>query len=204
MKVAGEPAGSYLQPWEGSGICVVNCNFFLRESCRTFIPCTFEPGGSLEPTYLLSFSLPCSPKLSLDYTCAQAPGLFTDAKPVPDVQSVKRSAMVNGAKMTGRKNKGVWVEWRNGDWTQTYFRFFASLRFTYWMPETGKLMRVKHSFIVEPLFVAMTRSHVIASSKEAFYSWQYRSPKKLTALELQTHSKRKDVRERCGLICRTS
>ena len=67
-----------------------------------------------------------------------------------------------------------------------------------------KLMRVKHSFIVEPLFVAMTRSHVIASSKEAFYSWQYRSPKKLTALELQTHSKRKDVRERCGLICRTS
>ncbi len=44
--------------------------------------------------------------------------------------------------------------------------------------------------------MAMTRSHVIASSKEAFYSWQYRSPKKLTALELQTHSKRKDVRER--------
>ncbi|RMX47135.1 hypothetical protein pdam_00018680 [Pocillopora damicornis] len=48
---------------------------------------------------------------------------------------------------------------------------------------------------IEPLFVAMTRSHVIASSKEAFYSWQYRSPKKLTALELQTHAKRKDVRE---------
>jgi len=50
--------------------------------------------------------------------------------------------------------------------------------------------------MLEPLYVAMTRSHVIASSKEAFYSWQYRSPKKLTALELQTHSKRKDVRER--------
>lgn len=49
---------------------------------------------------------------------------------------------------------------------------------------------------IEPLFVAMTRSHVIASSREAFYSWQYRSPKKLTALELQTHSKRKDIRER--------
>ncbi|KAM7428718.1 WD repeat-containing protein 35 [Porites harrisoni] len=48
---------------------------------------------------------------------------------------------------------------------------------------------------IEPLFVAMTRSHVIASSREAFYSWQYRSPKKLTALELQTHSKRKDIRE---------
>ena len=59
VKVAGEtlqrsrrtsPAvGSYLQPWEGSGISVVNCNLFLRELCRTFIPCTFEPGGSLEP-----------------------------------------------------------------------------------------------------------------------------------------------------------
>ena len=53
---------------------------------------------------------------------------------------------------------------------------------------------------IEPLFVAMTRSHVIASSREAFYSWQYRSPKKLTALELQTHSKRKDIRERLVLI----
>ncbi|XP_015772966.1 PREDICTED: WD repeat-containing protein 35-like [Acropora digitifera] len=48
---------------------------------------------------------------------------------------------------------------------------------------------------IEPLFVAMTRSHVIASSREAFFSWQYRSPKKLTALELQTHTKREDVRE---------
>ena len=48
----------------------------------------------------------------------------------------------------------------------------------------------------EPLCVAMSRSHVIASSKEAFYTWQYRSPKKLTALELQTPSIRKDVRER--------
>ena len=59
---------------------------------------------------------------------------------------------------------------------------------------------IKSLFMLEPLFVAMTRSHVIASSKEAFYSWQYRSPKKLTALELQTHSKRKDVRERLVLI----
>lgn len=49
---------------------------------------------------------------------------------------------------------------------------------------------------IEPLFVAMSRSHVIASSREAFYSWQYRSPKKLTALELQTHTKKKDVREK--------
>ncbi|EDO46375.1 predicted protein [Nematostella vectensis] len=49
---------------------------------------------------------------------------------------------------------------------------------------------------LEPLFVAMTRSHVVAASKEAFYTWQYRSPKKLTALEMQVPSRRKDVRER--------
>ena len=71
--------------------------------------------------------------------------------------------------------------------------------------ETGEFSRCSwltvHLFcFIEPLFVAMTRSHVIASSREAFYSWQYRSPKKLTALELQTHSKRKDIRERLVLI----
>ena len=71
--------------------------------------------------------------------------------------------------------------------------------------ETGAFSRCPwltvHLFcFIEPLFVAMTRSHVIASSREAFYSWQYRSPKKLTALELQTHSKRKDIRERLVLI----
>ena len=177
----------------------------MREFCRTFIPCTFEPEGSLERRLSLTFLIAMFFKIVTRwYWCTGFPQLFTDAKPVLGVQSVTRSAMVNGTKMTGRKNKGAWVEWRNGDRTQTYLRFYAPLRFTYWTPETGKLMLVTHSFIIEPLFVAMTRSHVIASSKEAFYSWQYRSPKKLTALELQTHSKRKDVRERWGLICRTS
>ena len=52
--------------------------------------------------------------------------------------------------------------------------------------------------------MAMTQSHVIASSREAFYSWQYRSPKKLTALELQTHTKRKDVREKSVEMISTS
>lgn len=52
------------------------------------------------------------------------------------------------------------------------------------------------SFILtEPLFVAMTKSYVVAASKEAFYTWQYRSPKKLTSHEMQT-TRRKDVRER--------
>ena len=50
-------------------------------------------------------------------------------------------------------------------------------------------------FVTEPLFIAMTRTHVIAASKEAFFAWQYKSPKKLTALELQSPRK-KDIRER--------
>ena len=44
MKVAGEPAGSYLQPWEGSGICVVNCNFF----CVSPVEHSFRAPLSLE------------------------------------------------------------------------------------------------------------------------------------------------------------
>uniref|UniRef100_A0A3P9HAW2 WD repeat-containing protein 35 n=1 Tax=Oryzias latipes TaxID=8090 RepID=A0A3P9HAW2_ORYLA len=35
---------------------------------------------------------------------------------------------------------------------------------------------------IEPLFVTMTKTHVIAASKEAFYLWQYRVAKKLTAM----------------------
>lgn len=48
-----------------------------------------------------------------------------------------------------------------------------------------------------PLFVAMTKTHVIAASKEAFYTWQYRVAKKLTALEInQVARSRKEGRER--------
>ncbi|KAH0520873.1 WD repeat-containing protein 35 [Microtus ochrogaster] len=47
-----------------------------------------------------------------------------------------------------------------------------------------------------PLFVAMTKTHVIAASKEAFYTWQYRVAKKLTALEInQITRSRKEGRE---------
>uniref|UniRef100_A0A3B3BQS7 WD repeat-containing protein 35 n=1 Tax=Oryzias melastigma TaxID=30732 RepID=A0A3B3BQS7_ORYME len=35
---------------------------------------------------------------------------------------------------------------------------------------------------IEPLFVTMTKTHVVAASKEAFYLWQYRVAKKLTAM----------------------
>lgn len=49
----------------------------------------------------------------------------------------------------------------------------------------------------DPLFVTMTKTHVIAASKEAFYVWQYRVAKKLTALEINKVAKtRKDGRER--------
>ncbi|KAF4016576.1 hypothetical protein G4228_007779, partial [Cervus hanglu yarkandensis] len=47
-----------------------------------------------------------------------------------------------------------------------------------------------------PLFVTMTKTHVIAASKEAFYIWQYRVAKKLTALEInQITRPRKEGRE---------
>ncbi|OCT79015.1 WD repeat-containing protein 35 [Xenopus laevis] len=48
-----------------------------------------------------------------------------------------------------------------------------------------------------PLFVTMTKTHVIAASKEAFYIWQYRVAKKLTAMEINQVSRtRKEGRER--------
>uniref|UniRef100_A0A667ZDW3 WD repeat-containing protein 35 n=1 Tax=Myripristis murdjan TaxID=586833 RepID=A0A667ZDW3_9TELE len=50
---------------------------------------------------------------------------------------------------------------------------------------------------IDPLFVTMTKTHVIAASKEAFYTWQYRVAKKLTALEInQVTRTRKEGRER--------
>ncbi|XP_053476198.1 WD repeat-containing protein 35 isoform X1 [Ictalurus furcatus] len=50
---------------------------------------------------------------------------------------------------------------------------------------------------IDPLFVTMTKTHVIAASKEAFYVWQYRVAKKLTALEINQVAKtKKEGRER--------
>ncbi|KAG9494630.1 hypothetical protein GDO78_002132 [Eleutherodactylus coqui] len=50
---------------------------------------------------------------------------------------------------------------------------------------------------IVPMFVTMTKTHVIAASKEAFYVWQYRVAKKLTALEInQLLRTRKEGRER--------
>ncbi|XP_026864059.2 WD repeat-containing protein 35 isoform X1 [Electrophorus electricus] len=50
---------------------------------------------------------------------------------------------------------------------------------------------------IDPLFVTMTKTHVIAASREALYTWQYRVAKKLTALEINQVAKtRKEGRER--------
>nr|XP_032817286.1 WD repeat-containing protein 35 isoform X1 [Petromyzon marinus] len=50
---------------------------------------------------------------------------------------------------------------------------------------------------IEPLYVAMTHSHVIAASKNAFYVWQYRVAKKITGLEInQVARSRRDGKEK--------
>ncbi|KAM7060824.1 WD repeat-containing protein 35 isoform 1-T1 [Acridotheres tristis] len=58
---------------------------------------------------------------------------------------------------------------------------------------------------IEPWFVTMTKTHVIAASREAFYVWQYRVAKKLTAMEInQLARTRKEGRERIYHIDDTS
>ena len=37
---------------------------------------------------------------------------------------------------------------------------------------------------MEPLYVTITNTHVIAASKEAFYVWQFKNIKKLASLEV--------------------
>jgi len=37
---------------------------------------------------------------------------------------------------------------------------------------------------MDPLYVTMTQTHIIAASKEAFYLWQFKNIKKLASLEM--------------------
>lgn len=37
---------------------------------------------------------------------------------------------------------------------------------------------------LEPTFVTMTRTHIIAASKQAFYTWQFKNPRKLATMEI--------------------
>lgn len=49
----------------------------------------------------------------------------------------------------------------------------------------------------EPSFVAVTKTHVIAASKEAIYIWQFKAAKKITAMEVNTAmGRKKDSREK--------
>ncbi|XP_054833887.1 WD repeat-containing protein 35 [Eublepharis macularius] len=58
---------------------------------------------------------------------------------------------------------------------------------------------------IAPLFVTMTKTQVIVASKEAFYIWQYRVAKKLTAMEInQVTRTRKEGRERICHVDDTS
>ena len=37
---------------------------------------------------------------------------------------------------------------------------------------------------IDPTYVAMTKTHIVAASKEAFYVWQFKNIKKLAAMEI--------------------
>ncbi|PVD32416.1 hypothetical protein C0Q70_07850 [Pomacea canaliculata] len=42
---------------------------------------------------------------------------------------------------------------------------------------------------MDPLYLTMTRTHIIAACKEAFYCWQFKNPKKIATLEMATKRK---------------
>ena len=51
---------------------------------------------------------------------------------------------------------------------------------------------------IEPLYVCMTKTHIIAASKEAFYTWQFKNIKKMASLEVS--GKRKAGTERQVIV----
>ena len=42
---------------------------------------------------------------------------------------------------------------------------------------------------LDPMYVTMTKTHIIAASKEAFYVWQFKNIKKLAALDVSAKRK---------------
>ncbi|KAK7092123.1 WD repeat-containing protein 35-like isoform X2 [Littorina saxatilis] len=42
---------------------------------------------------------------------------------------------------------------------------------------------------MDPVYLTMTKTHIIAACKEAFYCWQFKNPKKLATLEMSTRRK---------------
>ena len=51
---------------------------------------------------------------------------------------------------------------------------------------------------IEPVYTYMTQSHIIAASKEAFYTWQFKNIKKMASLEVS--GKRRAGMERYELV----
>ena len=47
---------------------------------------------------------------------------------------------------------------------------------------------------IEPIYTCMTKTHIVAACKEAFYTWQFKNIKKLASLEMS--GKRKAGQER--------
>ena len=42
---------------------------------------------------------------------------------------------------------------------------------------------------MDPVYLTMTKTHIISACKEAFYCWQFKNPKKLATLEMSTRRK---------------
>ena len=51
---------------------------------------------------------------------------------------------------------------------------------------------------IEPVYTCMTQSHIIAASKEVFYTWQFKNIKKMASLEVS--GKRRAGMERYELV----
>ena len=47
---------------------------------------------------------------------------------------------------------------------------------------------------IEPNYICMTKTHIVAASREAFYTWQFKNVKKMAAMEVS--GKRKAGMER--------
>jgi len=47
----------------------------------------------------------------------------------------------------------------------------------------GTIIEAKY-IEMEPVFLAMTKTHVVVASREAFYTWQFKNPKKLVNIEI--------------------
>ena len=55
-----------------------------------------------------------------------------------------------------------------------------------------------NGLFLEPSYLAMTDTHVVAASRQAIYVWQFATSKSLGLSHMITSTQRKDNREKCG------